>query len=218
MELVGSPSIQSIPEIEQHLNYFAQTVSLLECVGLVGCRVTFFSYLCVASCPQPPDRSQHGCTVGIDRDSTRVAPPPKQGGGSTRATALTYVRPGPAFRTHKLWIAPLFPCAGWHQRCTAFSGTPGLRNSFPRQWTHESGINSELRAAEQGQAINDHFESPLVHVVKTLVLTLPPPSGQIRATTFSNGNPRRPNTLATGHADRWWTRQSRRRPHRKSEQ
>ena len=49
---------------------------------------------------------------------------------------------------------------------------------------------------------------------KTFVLTLPPASRQIRAATFSSGNPRRPNTPATGHADRWWPRQSRRRPHR----
>ena len=49
---------------------------------------------------------------------------------------------------------------------------------------------------------------------KTFVLTLPPASRQIRAATFSSGNPRRPNTPATGHADRWWPRQSSRRPHR----
>ena len=46
----------------------ARLVSLVECVGLVGCRVTVFCGLGVASYPQPPDRSQHGCTVGIDRD------------------------------------------------------------------------------------------------------------------------------------------------------
>ena len=46
----------------------ARLVSLVECVGLVGCRVTVFCGLGVASYPQPPDRSQHGCTVGIDRE------------------------------------------------------------------------------------------------------------------------------------------------------
>ena len=46
----------------------ARLASLVECVGLVGCRVTVFCGLGVASYPQPPDPSQHGCTVGIDRD------------------------------------------------------------------------------------------------------------------------------------------------------
>ena len=67
----------------------ARLVSLVECVGLVGCRVTVFCGLGVASYPQPPDRSQHGCTVGIDWDPP---PPPRQGGGGTRAPVLTYVR------------------------------------------------------------------------------------------------------------------------------
>ena len=40
----------------------------LECVGVVGCRVTVFCGLGVASYPQPPDRRQHGRTVGIDPD------------------------------------------------------------------------------------------------------------------------------------------------------
>ena len=47
----------------------------------------------------------------------------------------------------------------------------------------------------------------------TLVLTRPPASRQTRAAAFSSGNPRRPNTPATGHPDRWWPRLSRRRPH-----
>ena len=70
----------------------ARLVSLLECVGLVGCRVTVFFGLGAASNPQPLDRSQHGCTVGPG--PTRVAPPPRQGGGGTRAPALTYVSAG----------------------------------------------------------------------------------------------------------------------------
>ena len=73
-------------------------------------------------------------------------------------------QPCSAFCPGQLWVPPLFPCAGSNQRCTIFCGTPGLRNSFPRQWAHESGI--------------------------------------------------RPSTPATGHADRWWPRQSSRRPHR----
>ena len=44
----------------------------MECVGLVGCRVTVFCGLGVASYPQLRDRSQHGCTVGIDRDPPEV--------------------------------------------------------------------------------------------------------------------------------------------------
>ena len=45
----------------------------------------------VTGCPHPPDRSQHGCTVGIDRDPPVLTPPPRQGGGGTRAPVLTYV-------------------------------------------------------------------------------------------------------------------------------
>ena len=65
----------------------ARLVSLVECVGLVGCRVTVFCGLGVASYPQPPDRSQHGCPVGIDRDPP-VAP------------ALTYVSAGAGVVVH----------------------------------------------------------------------------------------------------------------------
>ena len=75
-------------------------------------------------------------------------------------------QPCSAFCPCQLWVPPLFPCAGSNQRCTIFCGTPGLRNSFPRQWAHESGVNGELRAPEQGQAINDDFESPFIHVVE----------------------------------------------------
>ena len=58
-------------DFHNDINIFCSTarlVSLVECLGLVGCRVTVFCGLGVASYPQPPDRSQHGCTVGIDRD------------------------------------------------------------------------------------------------------------------------------------------------------
>ena len=132
-------------------------------------------------------------------------------------------QPSPVFRPGQLWVVPFVPCAGTNQRCTVFCGTPGLRNSFPRQWAHESGINGELRAPEQGQTINDDssLRSSTLLITgksrsrtKTFVLTFPPNSRQIRAATFSNGNPRRPNTPATGHADRWWPRQPRKRPHR----
>ena len=49
----------------------------------------------VASYPQPPDRSQHWCAVGIDCD-----PPVWQGGGDTRAPALTYVSAGAGVVVH----------------------------------------------------------------------------------------------------------------------
>ena len=49
---------------------------------------------------------------------------------------------------------------------------------------------------------------------RTLVRTRPPPSRQMRAAAFSNGNPLVPRTPATGQADRWWPNLSRRPPHR----
>ena len=48
---------------------------------------------------------------------------------------------------------------------------------------------------------------------KTFVRTLPP---QILAAAVSRGNPLRPRTPATAHADRWWPKTSRRRPHRQT--
>ena len=45
----------------------------------------------VTTHPLPPDRGQHGCTVGTDRDPPVWAPPPRQGGEGTRAPALACV-------------------------------------------------------------------------------------------------------------------------------
>ena len=66
---------QEVAETEK-LYESARLVSLVECVGLVGCRVTIFGGLGVVSYLQPPDRSQHGCTVGIDRDPPMWHPHP----------------------------------------------------------------------------------------------------------------------------------------------
>ena len=51
---------------------------------------------------------------------------------------------------------------------------------------------------------------------KTFVRTLPPASRQILAAATSRRNPLRPRTPATAHADRWWPKTSRRRPHRQT--
>ena len=67
----------------------------MECVGLVGCRVTVFCGLGVASYPQPPERSKHGCTVGIDRHLH-----PGKVVDGTRAPALTYVSAGAGVVVH----------------------------------------------------------------------------------------------------------------------
>ena len=72
----------------------------MECVGLVGCRVTVFCGLGVASFPQPPDRSQHGCTVGIDRDSSVWDLHPGGVVGGTRAPAFAYVSAGAGVVVH----------------------------------------------------------------------------------------------------------------------
>ena len=50
------------------LRYHAGLHRPAKIVGLVGCRVLVVCGHTAASYPQPPDRSQHGCTVGIDRD------------------------------------------------------------------------------------------------------------------------------------------------------
>ena len=48
---------------------------------------------------------------------------------------------------------------------------------------------------------------------KRLVVTLAPPSLQMRAATLSTENPRRPRTPTLEHAARWWPKTSK-RPHR----
>ena len=48
-------------------------------------------------------------------------------------------------------------------------------------------------------------------LTRTLVLTRPPPSRQMRAAALSTAKPRRPNTPVVAHADRWWPRTSERR-------
>ena len=44
----------------------------------------------IASNPQPPHRSGHGCTVGYDRDPPVWCPPPGRMRRDIRAPALTY--------------------------------------------------------------------------------------------------------------------------------
>ena len=48
---------------------------------------------------------------------------------------------------------------------------------------------------------------------KTFVRTRPPASRQMRADAVSRGNPLRPRIPTTEHAERWWPKLSRRRPH-----
>ena len=73
-----------------------------------------------------------------------------------------------------------------------------------------SRVNGHTKRGHQWRAVHPGTGANQ----STFVLTLPPAFRQIRAATFSSGNPRRPNTPATGHADRWWPRQSWRRPRR----
>ena len=46
-------------------------------------------------------------------------------------------------------------------------------------------------------------------LTRTLVLTRPPPSRQMRAGALSTAKPRRPNTPVVAHADRWWQERQR---------
>ena len=99
----------------------------------------------------------------------------------------------------------------------------GVQSRSERERAHESGVDGQLRSSEERQSVNDNFEPARVEVVdgwrsksrtNTFVRTQPPASRQIRAVAFSSGKPLLPRTPATAHADRWWPRLSRRRPHR----
>ena len=55
-----------------------------QCVSRVACRLRV-RVLVKLSQPRPPDRNQHGCTVGVLPGPTRVLPMPKQYGIGRRA-------------------------------------------------------------------------------------------------------------------------------------
>ena len=65
-------------------------------------------------------------------------------------------------------------------------------------------------------AVAEKATAPFQYALRqtlTDLRTLPPASRQILAAAVSRGNPLRPRTPATAHADRWWPKTSRRRPH-----
>ena len=93
---------------------------------------------------------------------------------------------------HEFWVACLFPPSCHFQSGTAHGGNTRLGCAVPGQWTHQRAMSRR----------------------KALVRTLHPASRHTLAAAFSSGNPPRRNLSTTAHADRWWPRTSRGRPHR----
>ena len=70
VHIVARTRLQNVDRAlgDHELRYHAGLHRPVKSVGLVGCRVLVVCGHTAASFQQPPDRSQYGCTVGIDRD------------------------------------------------------------------------------------------------------------------------------------------------------
>ena len=87
------------------------------CVCACACVLVRLSH------PRPPDRSQHGCNVGVLRGSTRVLPMPRQYGIGRRAPTRAVLSRAASWcvvvrRVHGLWNMPSV------RFCTVSSRTP----------------------------------------------------------------------------------------------
>ena len=97
------PSRCSAPLFHNHVGVICTLAVRTACLASRVACVRAWSWL---SHPRPPDRSQHGCTVGVDREPTRVMLHPgrvveHQSASSCRAGLCVVVR-----RVHGLWIMP----------------------------------------------------------------------------------------------------------------
>ena len=120
----------------------------------------------------------------------------------------------PASVTHQLRVRPFLsaPCTFRLAplSVTRFETWPYSPARVSR--THERPVNCKLSTLELNQPIHHHLEPPGVELVdhalrtKMFVRTLPPASRLILSAAVSTGNPLRPRTPATAHADRWWPR------------
>ena len=106
------------------------------------------------------------------------------------------------------------------QSCYIVVSTLATSTPIPSDRRHQGCVHCELRAMEQRKSVCHNLNLPVIgrgkrsrSATRTLTETLSPASRQTRAAALSNGNPRRPNTLARPQADRWWPRTSRGRPH-----
>ena len=133
---------------------------------------------------------------------------------------------GPPIVTNQLWVPGLLATPRNCEARTADSCCSWSGFAFSGQWANQRGVHCQLCSTKQRQQVHHDFQLPCVEEVEgaqvhvtneTFVLTLPPASRQIRAAAFSRGKPRRPSRPATEHADRWWPRMSKGRPHRQTE-
>ena len=97
------PSRCSPPLFHSHVRVNSTLAVRTACLASRVACVRAWSWL---SHPRPPDRSQHGCTVGVLPGPTRVLPMPKQYGIGRRAPTRAVLVGVLWCVVHGLWIMP----------------------------------------------------------------------------------------------------------------
>ena len=102
------PSRCSPPLFHSHVRVNSTLAVRTACLASRVACVREWSWL---SHPRPPDRSQHGCTVGVLPGPTRVLPMPRQYGIGRRAPTRAVLSCAASWcvvvrRIHGLWIMP----------------------------------------------------------------------------------------------------------------
>ena len=115
----------------------------------------------------------------------------------------------PAESSRVLWVRQLFPLAGLLESGTILLSTTTAWVTVGLDWRNQSGVQSKLGTAEEGQTICHDLQTAGIVATgrsrsrrNTLVETRAPASRQTRAAAFSNENPRLPwaSTPDRGHA------------------